>query len=442
MVGIPETQYARSSGVDLAYQVIGDGPFDFVFVPGWVWNLETAWDLPEIARFFDRLASFSRLIVFDKRGVGLSDRVPGVATLEERADDILTVLDAVGSARAAVGGWFDGGAMAAHFAATHPERVRALVLGSVATRPGAGDGVSGALDPEVLDAMAAIVQDDWGTARSLELTAPSDAHDERIVTFWRRFERASASPNAAAALFHWNRVIDLVDVLPLVSVPTLVLQRRDSMTYNDGVRDLAGRIAGARYQELDGDAVYPFLGDMDAVVDEIERFLTGAPRPVVPDRTLATVLFTDIVGSTQEAARLGDRRWNDVLDAHHRAVRAVIDRYGGVEVDTAGDGFLVTFGGPERAVRAALATRDAVRAAGVHIRAGLHTGELIRSADDVSGLAVHIAARVVALAGTDEVLVTRTVKDLALGSTLVFDDAGVHRLKGVPEEWQLFRVLG
>jgi class 3 adenylate cyclase len=441
MVGVPETRYARSSGVDLAYQVLGSGPFDFVFVPGWIWNLELAWELPEIARFLERLASFSRLIVFDKRGVGLSDRVPGVATLEERADDILTVLDAVGSVRAAVGGWFDGGAMAAHFAATHPERVRALVLGSVATRPGADDGVPGSLGSEALDAMAAIVRDDWGTARSLELTAPGEAHDERIVTFWRRFERASASPNAAAALFGWNRHIDLVDVLPLVSAPTLVFQRRDSLTSNDGVRDLATRIAGARYVEVDGDAVYPFLGDMDAVVDEIERFLTGARHPVVPDRTLATVLFTDIVGSTEEAARLGDRRWNDVLDAHHRAVRAVIDRYGGDEVDTAGDGFFVTFDGPERAVRAALAAREAVHAVGVRIRAGLHTGEVIRSEGDLSGLAVHIGARVSALAAADEVLVTRTVKDLALGSTLAFEDAGVHRLKGVPEEWQLYRVV-
>jgi class 3 adenylate cyclase/pimeloyl-ACP methyl ester carboxylesterase len=438
---VPETHYARSGGIDLAYQVVGDGPLDFVFVPGGVWNVEMCWELAEIARFFERLASFARLIMFDKRGVGLSDRVGGVVTLQERADDILSVLDAVGTERPAIGGWFDGAAMAAHFAATHPERVQALVLGSFPARPGGGDGVPVGLDPESLEATAAMIEHDWGTARMLEITAPSAAHDERIVHFWRRFERASASPNAAAALFRWNRAIDLVDVLPLVAAPTLVLQRIDTITPNEGVRDLAARIRGARYVELQGDAVYPFLGDTDAVIDEIEGFLTGAHGPAPTARTLATVLFTDVVGSTTRASELGDRQWHDLLDAHHREVRSVIDRYAGREVDTAGDGFLVTFDGPERAVGAGLAAVDAVQRIGLHLRAGLHTGEVIRSGAEVSGVAVHIGARVAALAGTDEVLVTRTVKDLALGSTLEFEDAGEHALKGVPEPWQLFRVV-
>jgi class 3 adenylate cyclase/pimeloyl-ACP methyl ester carboxylesterase len=441
VAAVPDTYYARSGGVDLAYQVVGDGPFDFVFVPGWVWNLELCWELAEIARFFERLASFSRLIVFDKRGVGLSDRVGGVATLQERADDILAVVDAVGSERAAIGGWFDGAAMAAHFAATHPERVRALVLGSFPARPGGGDNVPVGLGDDSLDALAAVIEQEWGSARMLEITAPSVAHDERIVRFWRRFERASASPNAAAALFRWNRVIDLVDVLPLVAAPTLVLQRAGSITPNEGVRDLAARIRGARYVELPGDDIYPFIGDMDAVVDEIEGFLTGVRGPAPATRTLATVLFTDIVGSTERASGLGDRGWRDLLDTHHHEIRSVIEHYGGREVDTAGAGFFVTFDGPERAVRAALAAVDAVRRVGLHIRAGLHTGEVIWSGDNVSGVAVHIGARVAALAGGDEVLVTRTVKDLALGSTLEFEDAGEHELKGVPERWRLFRVV-
>jgi class 3 adenylate cyclase/pimeloyl-ACP methyl ester carboxylesterase len=437
---VPDTHYARSGGVDLAYQVIGDGPLDFVFVPGWVWNVELCWELAEIARFFERLASFTRLIVFDKRGVGLSDRVGGVATLEERADDILAVLAAVGSERAAIGGWFDGAAMAAHFAATHPERVSALVLGSFSARLRGGDVPVG-FDPDAFDTFAAMIEHDWGSARLLEITAPSVVGDERVLGFWRRFERASASPNAAAALFRWNRAIDLVDVLPLVTAPTLVLQRDGTFMTNEGVRDLAARIPGARYVELPGRDVYPFLGDMDAVVDEIEEFLTGSLGPAPATRTLATVLFTDIVGSTERANELGDRHWRDLLDAHNRAIRSVIQRHGGHEVDTAGDGFFVTFDGPERAVHAALAAVDVVREIGLHIRAGLHTGEVIRSGEDVSGVAVHIGARVAALAAADEVLVTRTVKDLALGSTLEFEDSGEHELKGVPEPWQLFRVV-
>jgi class 3 adenylate cyclase len=441
VAAVPDTHYARSGEVDLAYQVVGEGPFDFVFIPGFVWNIELCWELAEIARFLERLGSFSRLILFDKRGVGLSDRVGGVATLQDRADDILAVLDAVGTEAAVVGGWFDGAAMAAHFAATHPERVRALVLGSFPARPDGGDGVPVGLTAESLDTMLAMIEDNWGTARMLEVTAPSVAGDERIMSFWRRFERASASPNAARALFHWNRIIDLVDVLPLVSAPTLVLQRCDTVTPNEGVRDLAARIPGARYVELPGVDVYPFLGDMESIVDEIEAFLTGAHGPTPANRTLATVLFTDIVGSTTRASELGDQGWNDLLAAHHRAVRAAVERHGGREIDTAGDGFFVTFDGPERAVRAALAAVDAVRGIGLHIRAGLHTGEVIWSGDDVSGVAVHIGARVSALAGSDEVLVTRTVKDLVLGSTLEFEDAAEHVLKGVPDPWQVFRVV-
>ncbi|MFI5046325.1 MAG: adenylate/guanylate cyclase domain-containing protein [Acidimicrobiia bacterium] len=438
----PETHYARSGDIDLAYQVIGDGPFDFVFVPGWVWNLELCWELAEIARFFERLSSFARLILFDKRGVGLSDRPGGVVTLQERADDILAVLDAVGSQRAAVGGWFDGGAMAAHFAATHPERVAALIIGSFVARPAGGEGVPVGLDPEALADFAVVIEHRWGTAGMLRRVAPSVVDDERFVSFWRRFERASASPHAAAAQLRWNQAIDLVDVLPLVSAPTLVLHRAGSTTVPAaGVRDLAARIPGARYVEVPGADVYPFVGDSDSVIEEIESFLTGVRPPAPSTRTLATVLFTDIVGSTERASTLGDQAWGDVLDAHHREIRAVIDRFDGREIDTAGDGFLVTFDGPERAVRAAIAAVDAVQAVGVHIRAGLHTGEVVSSGGDVAGLAVHIGARVGALAAADEVLVTRTVKDLALGSTLVFEDAGEHELKGVPDHWQLYRVV-
>jgi len=439
--GAPTTLYVRSGDVDLAYQIVGEGPLDFVFVPGWAWNLELAWDLEEIARFFERTSRFARTVIVEKRGVGLSDRVSDTPTLEERADDIRAVMDAAGLTRAAVGGWFDGGAMAAHFAATHPERVSALVVGNMAPRVGPTDGGTSTLDAAALDAIADRITNGWGEAKVLEVIAPSVAHDARVVTFWRRFERMSATPNAAAALFRWNASIDLRPVLPAIQAPTLVLHRSGiRLVPSDAARSFAGMIPGARFVEQPGADMYPFFGDCSALVDELEEFLTGAPPATETPLVLLTVVFTDIVGSTTRAAELGDVRWRDLLASHHREIRRLIARFEGREIDTAGDGFFATFPGPARAIRFACAARDAVRGLGLEIRAGVHTGEVERHDGEVTGLAVHVGARVVSLAGDGEVLVTSTVKELVLGSGIEFEDRGVHTLKGVPDDWRLFAV--
>ena len=416
------------------------GGLDLVFVPGWVSHLEVMWELPEFARFLDRLAGMGRLILFDKRGTGLSDRVAGVPTLEQRAEDIAAVMDAAGASRAAIAAWGEGAAIAGMFAAVHPERVSALVLGSLLAKATDGDQ-SVVADPAVIEEMSAAVERGWGQARLVPLLAPSRAEDTRFVSWYRRWERLSSTPSAAAATIRWAMQVDVGPILSSIQARTLIVHRAGNALFDrESVRAVAKRIPRVTCAELPGDDDLPYIGDTDALLDVIQEFLTGGQAAPDLDRSLATVLFTDIVGSTQQAGRLGDRRWGDLLGEHNARIRRLLARFDGREVDTAGDGFFATFDGPARAIRCACAIRDAVRDIGIEIRAGLHTGEVERKGPAVAGLAVHVGARVAALAQASEVLVTGTVRMLVLGSGISFTDRGVHTLKGVADEWQLFAV--
>jgi pimeloyl-ACP methyl ester carboxylesterase len=443
----PETRYARSGDLNIAYQVTGEGPRDLVYVPGWVSNIEMMWEEPAMVHFLERLASFSRLVLFDKRGTGLSDRVPttGLPTLEQRMDDVRAVLEAVGSERAALFGHSEGGNMCVLFAATYPERTTALVtLGSFAKRRDPDDDYPWAPTAEDREETATEIEQNWGHMRpqDVEYYAPSRVGDEPFVRNLEQYFRRAASPGAAAALLRMNSYIDVRDVLPTIRVPTLVLHRTGDHDVNvaEG-RYLASRIPGARFVELSGADHWIAAGDTDAIADEIEEFLTGT-RPVPePDRVLATVLFTDIVGSTERAAELGDRRWRELLSTHDAAVRRELERFRGREVDTTGDGFLATFDGPARAVRCAISAGEAVRHLGIEVRAGIHTGECELDGPNIRGIAVHTGARIASLAGPGEVLVSQTVKDLVSGSGLAFDDRGVHALKGVPGEWRVYAAV-
>jgi class 3 adenylate cyclase len=440
----PETRYARAAdGVSIAYQVVGDGPRDLVYVPGWVSHLEAAWEEPTLARYFDRLASFSRLILFDKRGTGMSDRVPEseLPTLETRMNDVRTVCDAVGSSEAALFGLSEGAPMCVLFAATHPERTTAIILFGGYARRLEGPDYPWGVSPEANAAFLEEMARDWGGPVGLAARAPSMVDDPRFRETWSRYLRMGASPGAVVALARMNAEIDVRSVLGSVHIPTLVLHRTGDRAFPvEAGRFLAERIAGARFVELHGDDHLPWVGDTDAVLGEIEEFLTGVRSSSTHDRFLATVLFTDIVGSTQRAAELGDGAWGDLLIAHNRRVREQLARFQGREIDTAGDGFLATFDGPARAVRCAAAIIDALEPLGVEIRAGVHTGEITIAGDDVRGIAVHIGARVAALAGPSEILVSSTVRDLVAGSGLAFEDRGVHRLKGVPDDRRLYAV--
>ncbi len=438
----PTTRYTRTpDGVSIAYQVVGEGPRDLLYVPGWISNVETAWEEPSIARFFERLASFSRLILFDKRGTGLSDRVPEheLPTLEMRMGDVRSVLDAAGSVQTALLGHSEGAPMCALFAATYPDRTTALVLiGGYGRRQQATDYPWG-IPAEVHEAFLEDIASNWGGPVGLAVRAPSRMDDVRFREGWARYLRSGASPAAAGALTRMNAEIDVRPILGAVGVPTLVIHRTGDRSISvEAGRDLARAIPGARFVELPGDDHLPWIGDADAVLGEIEEFLTGVRTRPEPDRVLATVLFTDIIGSTQRAAELGDAAWSLLLGAHHERVRQQLSRFGGREVSTAGDGFLATFDGPARAVRCALAMIDALRPLGLEIRAGVHTGEIELAGEDIRGLAVHVGARIAALAGAGEVLVSRTVRDLVVGSGLTFTDRGLHTLKGVPDEWQVF----
>jgi class 3 adenylate cyclase/pimeloyl-ACP methyl ester carboxylesterase len=441
MSAVPETRYARSGDVYIAYQVIGEGPRDLVFIPPFVSHIELYWEEPALAQFLQRLASFSRLILFDKRGTGLSDRVSNDALpgLETRMDDVRSVLDAVGSSEAALLGPSEGGPMAALFAATYPKRTTALIL--------YGTFASTIRDADYPWTMAAearhrIIEEmplTWGRGAYVDLLAPSLADDQRFRTWWARLERMGASPGAAMALREMNGQIDLRPVLSAIHVPTLVLHRtgdRDS-AIEEG-RYLASHIPGAKFVELDGCDHLPWVGDQAAILGEVEEFLTGVRREPEPERVLATVLFSDMVQSTEHAAELGDRKWRGVLEGYLKIVRQEMARFRGREVDTAGDGFLASFDGPARAIRCACTIRESLRTAGLGIRSGLHTGECEVMDDKLVGIAVHIGARVAARAQPGEVLVSSTVKDLVAGSGLRFIDRGVHALKGIPGEWRLF----
>jgi class 3 adenylate cyclase len=437
------TRYAKSGDVNIAYQVVGEGPFDLIWVPGWVSNIEESWEVPEYAHFLDRLASFSRLILFDKRGTGLSDRVSNenLPTLEVRMDDVRAVLDAVDSEVAAVFGASEGGNLSILFTATYPQRVRALVLSGVYTKRIWSPDYPWAPTREEREREHELLEREWAGEMDVSVLAPSAVDDpalmQRIATFFRR----SASPGAAVALNRMNTEIDTRALLPTVGVPTLVLQRAGDQEVNaEEERWIASQIPGAKYVELPGGDHLPWVGDSDGLLDEVEEFLTGVrPAPEL-DRVLATVLFSDIVGSTERVAEAGDRRWRRLLDTHNDAVRRELERFRGREVDTAGDGFFAVFDGPARAIRCGAAIRDAVRVLGLEVRMGLHTGEVELAGENVRGIAVHIGARVAAEAGPGEILVSSTVRDLVAGSGLEFVEHGERELKGVPGSWRLYAV--
>ncbi len=445
MTTTPRTHYARSGDVNIAYQVVGDGAIDLVYVPGWVSNLEAAWEDRALARFLERLASFSRLILFDKRGTGLSDRVPvdQLPTLEQRMDDVRAVMDAVGSERASVFGASEGGVMCVLFAATYPERTSALVAyGTYARGLADSDYPWGLGETEAAEEFLAALPEVWDDAGGLlNLWAPSAADDKSARDAFGRFLRQGGSPSAAVALTRMNLQADVRDVLPVIRVPTLVLHRTEDMIVAvEAGRHLAAGIPGAWYRELPGEDHLWYYGDSDAILEEIEEFLTGTRTAVEADRVLATVMFTDIVDSTSRAAELGDRRWRELLERHDLVMRRELERHRGREVKTMGDGFLAAFDGPARGIRCACSARDAMLDLGIQIRAGLHTGECEVIGDDLGGIAVNIGARVGAVAGAGEVIVSRTVTDLVAGSGIAFADRGVHALKGVPGEWRLYAV--
>ena len=439
----PETRYARSGDVNIAYQVVGEGPLDLVLVSGFVSHLDMDWDDPRSAHFLTRLASFSRLIRFDKRGTGLSDRVPlnELPTLEARMDDVRAVLDAVGSERAAMFGYSEGGPMCILFSATYPDRTSALVLyGTYAKRRDPNDDYPWAPTADERRTYAEQIESEWAWEADLRRLCPSA--DDAMARWWAARARAAASPGAARALITMNSEIDVRAVLPVIRVPTLVLHRSGDLdSRSDEGRYIAERIPGARFVELAGDDHVPWI-DSDQVVDEAEEFLTGVRPAPEPDRVLTTVLFTDVADSTERAAKLGDRDWRKLLGSFYEAVRGELTRFRGRELDTAGDSFFASFDGPARAIRAAQAIGDAVRPLGLELRTGLHTGECEVIGDKLGGIAVHIGARVAGEAKPGEIVVSSTVKDLVAGSGIEFEDRGVHPLKGLPGEWRLYAVTG
>jgi pimeloyl-ACP methyl ester carboxylesterase len=431
----PVTQYARSGDVHIAYQAFGDGPINLVMVPGFVSNVENYWDEPDFARFLNRLGSYARVVTFDKRGTGMSDRVAELPGLDQRMDDLRAVMDAAGMEQAAVLGISEGAPLSVLFAATYPDRCRALVLYGSFSRFSYWFPTE-----EALAAFFGYVEQSWGTGGSVQRFAPSRATDATFQRWWGRNERLGASPAAVTALMRMNSQIDISGILPAVRVPTLVIHRTGDRTVSvEGGRDMAAHIPGARLVELPGmDHIFYVGENADEIADAIEEFLTGSRAQVPVDRVLATVLFTDIVGSTEKAAALGDQRWRNLLDNHHATIRRNLTRFRGREVKTTGDGFLATFDGPARGVRCACAIAEEIRPLGIEVRAGLHTGECEIIGDDVGGIAVHIGARVAALAGASEVLVSSTVKDLVAGSGLRFGDRGSQSLKGIPGKWRVF----
>jgi class 3 adenylate cyclase len=445
---VPETRYALSGDVHIAYQVVGDGPPDLVFIPSLTHHVELVWENPPQARFFARLASIGRLLLFDKRGTGMSDRVVGTPPLEVRMDDIRAVMDAAGSERAVLCGLGDGGPLCALFAATYPERTTALVLINTAPRyvrsPELPWLPTRAEREREIDGALHTWGDPEASAERFALGSPSATEEERRG--FSRVMRVSVSPGSAAAYLRMNLDVDITGVLPLIRVPTLVMYRAEIEVLDVRTgRYLAEHIPGARLVELPGRDFAPQLGDPDRFFAELESFLQevvkGEAWEAEPDRVLATVLFTDIVDSTARAAELGDRAWRQLLQQHHETVRSQLGRFRGKEMDTAGDGFFATFDGPARAIRCAFAIQDTVRELDLEVRAGLHTGECELVDGKAGGIAVHIGARVASLAEPGEVLVSGTVKDLVSGSGIEFEDRGEHKLKGISDAWRLFAVI-
>lgn len=437
----PKTRYTQNGEVSIAYQVVGEGNRDLVVIPGFISHVEQAWEEPAYARFLRRLASFSRLILLDKRGTGLSDRTNEIATLEQRMDDVRVVMDEAGSKQAALFGISEGGPMSILFAATYPERVSSLVLYGTMARVLKAPDYPWGDDPAELEEFLKQLPQMWGEPVGIDLWAPSVADDARFQQWWAKYLRMSSSPSAAINIFRMNALIDVREILPTVHQPTLILHRMgDRAVPLVHAQYLAEHMPNAKYVPLPGEDHLWWLGNSELMAGEIEEFVTGKRQTKELDRILATVMFTDIVDSTRQAAEMGDRSWQDLLASHHAIMQRQISQFRGNIIKNTGDGFLATFDGPARAIRCACTLRDEIRSLGIKIRAGLHTGEIDLVKDDIGGISVHIAARVLGKAANDEVLVSRTVKDLVVGSGIEFVESGTHRLKGVPEEWTLFAV--
>ena len=444
MVRQPQTRYAKGPEGNIAYQVVGDGPRDLVVVPGWFSHVDLLWGDPGWTTFIGQLASFARVILYDKRGSGLSDPIDGVPTLESRADDLRTVLDAAGSNRAVLFGFSEGGPISVLFAATYPERVHAVVLySSFAHGSLEDDGSPGRA--KWIDYMARVrtTIDFWGEGRTVDWAAPSLAHNALYRRATGALERAGMSPRMALLTWQGNlNQVDVRDILGSVRVPTLVLHRKGDQLPVEFGRELAAKIPAARFVELEGVDHWPAVGDIESITGEVEEFVTGQRHEHSPDRVLATVLFTDIVDSTRLAADIGDQRWRELLERHDQLTRSEITRFQGRVVKHTGDGFLATFDGPTRAVRCATTLAERMPELGIDVRSGLHTGECELRGDDIGGIAVHIGARIAALAQAGEVLLSSTVKDLVNGSGIAFQDRGTHTLKGLPGLWNLFTPAG
>jgi class 3 adenylate cyclase/alpha-beta hydrolase superfamily lysophospholipase len=438
---VARTRYARSGDAHIAYQVFGEGELDLVVVPGFVSNIEFYWQVPGIRRIMERLASYARIVIFDKRGTGLSDPVPDVPPLEQRMDDMRAVMEAASVERAALYGISEGGPASLLFTATYPDRVSALVVYGSTPRFSTAEDFPWGADRQESARMVEDASSNWGEGALLDVFAPSVAGDATMREVWGHFLRAGASPAMGIKVLEAMMQIDVRDILDSIHVPTLVIHRKgDRIAPVEGGRLIAERIEGSRLVELDEPDHLPFLGDVDRIGDEIEEFLTGKRRSGRRDRVLATILFTDIVESTRRASDLGDRRWAELRARHDEITRRQLERFRGDEVKTLGDGFLATFDGPARAVECACAIRDGLHPLGIDVRAGLHTGECELENGDISGMAVNIGARVGALAQPGEVLVSRTVKDLTVGADIAFEERGEHALKGVPGSWDLFAV--
>jgi pimeloyl-ACP methyl ester carboxylesterase len=434
---LPTTRYAKSGEVHIAYQIFGEGP-DLIMAPGFVSHIENYWDDPRFARWLRKLGSFCRVVLFDKRGTGLSDRVANLPAMDERMDDVRAVMDAVKIERAAQFGISEGGSLAALFAATHPERSQSLTLYGAFAR-----FRHWIADDEGFDALTSYIDERWGSGESLPNFAPTKANDAAIRQWWGKFERLGASPSAAIALMRMNREIDISGILHSIKVPTLVIHLTgDTLVSVEGGRELAAGIPASHLIEIPGIDHLPWLDAGNRILAEMEEFLTGSRSTAVVDRVLATVVFTDIVDSTKRADAGGDSAWRDLIEAHNKTVRRELARFRGKEVKSLGDGFLATFDGPARAIHCAGAIRDSLHQLDVPVRIGVHTGEVELAENDVRGIAVHIASRVAHIGGADDVLVSRTVKDLVAGSGIKFQDFGTHALKGMPEQWQVFRAVG